>query len=1090
MSGLEYDLVEGPLIEQLRTLGWSCLQGDAWEVGATERSSWREVVLDGRLREALHRINLGPDGGSWLDGERLSQAVSAMTKAGAGLRLVEANQAATDLLLSGIEVPGVEGWNQGRNQTVRYIDWDDPDNNDFLVINQFRVDEPGGQAKTFIAPDGVLLVNGIPLVVVECKAPVSEDAMAEAIRQLRRYANQREDVDAAEGNEQLFWANQLVVATTFDEARVGTVTAGPEHFLEWKDTAPIPKEQVAAELGRPVGELSGQELLVAGALRPAHLLDLVRHFCVFDTTGGRMVKKVARYQQFRGVHRSIERLKSGQTRLEDGEADRRGGVIWHTQGSGKSLTMVFLVRKMRSDTELRGFKVVAVTDRTDLQRQLSSAAQLTGETVTVARTTAHLRQVLAQPGPGLVMAMIQKYRDGPDSEPGLADDQDADALLEEVNTDPAILVLVDEAHRSHASMLHANLLAALPNAARIGFTGTPIVMGAKKKTREIFGPFLDTYTLTQSEADGSTVPILYEGRTTDAAVRGASDLDAVFFRWFDGLSDEQRDELQRKYARLAEVLEAPELIAGKARDMLRHYASTVMPQGFKGMVVASSRLACVRYRETFLAARDELVADIEALDPAIATLDGDAIDRLPPDKQVLVRARPRLGLLKALEFVPVISGAHNDSADWATWTDPSQQQAHIEAFKKPLGPATDSTDPTAIVMVKSMLLTGFDAPVAQVLYLDRMIREAELLQAIARVNRTAAEKSYGLVVDYYGIVHYLTQALAAYTDPDGHLDELVEGSLRSLREEVGRLADRHARVAHLFTSRHVEPSNDPTVIEECVQLLEDPELRARFDVDLKKFLTSLDTILPRPEARPYVADAKLFGRIQIEVRRRYRDHGDGSFNPSLYREKVRQLIDEHVTVLDLARRIAPVRITDVDFKAKVAALPTARAKASEMEHAARYHIRAHLREDPARYQKLSERLDQILNDLDQKWDQLALALDELIDEMKTPPERDETGLDPATELPFHGLLAETAATYNADHQAQVVELTRQIVGRVRDEVGTVGFWNNPHKQDQLRRWIKRELDTSDLFESLDVCDELAARLVDLARHNHHRLVRS
>lgn len=311
MSNPEFDLVELPLIRQLEDLGWTYLPGGARNPNATERSSFRDVVLENRLRAAIERINVDDSGEPWLDAGRVSQGVSALARVGAASKLIEANQEATDLLLKGAVVPGVEGWDQGRSRTVHYIDWDNRANNDFVVINQFRMDEPGGQARRFITPDLVLFVNGIPLVVVECKAAGPDDAMAEAIRQLRRYANQRPEVEANEGNEQLFWTNQFVVATTFDEARVGTFTSGPEHFLEWKDTAPVPKEQVAQELGKSVEHLSGQELLVAGMLRPAHLLDLVRHFCVFDTSdSGVVVKKVARYQQFRSVHRAIARLKA------------------------------------------------------------------------------------------------------------------------------------------------------------------------------------------------------------------------------------------------------------------------------------------------------------------------------------------------------------------------------------------------------------------------------------------------------------------------------------------------------------------------------------------------------------------------------------------------------------------------------------------------------------------------------------------------------------------------------------------------------------------------------------------------------------
>lgn len=1069
--------VEQPFAAQLASMGWTHVAGSKWDPAASERESFREVLLVGRLREALHRINLGPDGESWLDDERISQAVSALATGPAGERLIEANQEATQLLLGGTTVAGLDSWDGGRDRTIDYIDWEHPEQNDFVVVSQFRVDEPGGQARKFIVPDLVLFVNGIPLVAVECKAWGPEDAMATAIDQLRRYANQRPEVELAEGNERLFWTNQFVVATTGVQARTATITAGPEHFLEWKDTAPLEKSAVAASLGKGPDELAGQELLVAGMLRPEVLLDLARHFIVFDVDGARTVKKVARYQQYRGVVRALDRLRDGATRAQDGEVDRRGGLIWHTQGSGKSLTMVFLIRAMRSDRALRRFKVVAVTDRTDLQRQLKETAQLVGESVLVAKTSDEVKELLQQPGPAVVMAMIQKYRDTASAVDGATEE------FPVLNEDGAILLLVDEAHRSHGSVLHANLMNALPNAARIGFTGTPIIMGAKKKTHEIFGSFIDKYTLSESEADGSTVPIFYEGRTAQGAVKGASGLDEVFFEWFADLSDDQRDALQRKYAGVAEVLESPELIAAKARDMLRHYVATVMPQRFKAMVVATSRLACVRYRTAFLSARDELLAEIDALSSEIKALEGDAVDDLPPVQQFLVRALQHRGLIAELDFMPVISGDHNDDPTWGVWTDTIRHRVHINQFKMPLRAVEDDGDPTAFVIVKSMLLTGFDVPVAQVLYLDRLIQEAELLQAIARVNRTAEGKDYGLVVDYYGVAAHLTEALAAYAADD------VDGALRSLDDEIERLGSQHQRVRQLLVQRGVELSPDDATMEACIDLLSDEALRAQFDVELKRFLTTLDAVLPRPEVRPFVADAKLLADVQRRVRQRYRDQGDGGFDPSLYRAKVRQLIDEHITVLDLSQKIPAVRVTDIDFPAKVNALPSPRAKASEMEHAARYHIRTHLDEDPVRYRKLSERLDEILERLADQWDQLALELQSFIAELTAPPEDDDTGLDAATERPFHGILAEEVPGADDAQAAELVTLTREIVAKVQRDVATVGFWSNAYRQDQLRRWIKLHLDATDLW-SLPKCDELAAQLVELARANHHRLVAS
>ena len=1073
-------MVERPLLEHLALLGWETLiWSQRHPTDNVARLFDRDVLLEQRLRSALVKINLGPNRKPWLDETRIKAAVAELGSMPTGVKLLEANRLSTDMLLGGVTVAGLEGWDGGRDQTINYIDWDDWSNNEFLAVSQFPVATPG-QAPN-IRPDVTLFVNGVTLVVIEAKPPGNDSGITDAIDQLRRYANQRGS-EVAEGAEQLFWTNQFTVATTGERAEAATFSALPEHYLAWKDPYPSTIGEVAASLGKPVGTVTQQELLTVGTLSPERLLDIVRHFTLFVELGsGRTVKIVGRYQQYRGVRKAMQRLLTGDTKAMNGEVDRRGGIVWHTQGSGKSLTMVFLIRAMRSHPQLRRFKIVLVTDRTDLQRQLRDTAALVGETIKVARDGDDVRKLLAQPGPGVVMAMIQKYQDtSPGGSEGLSEAETFDTL----NEAESILVMVDEAHRSHGSVLHANLMSALPNAARIGFTGTPIIMGKRKKTLEIFGGYLDRYTLTESEADGSTVPIFYEGRTTDAAVMGASKMDDLFYRWFFDLTDDQRKTLQQRYATTAKVLEAPELIAAKAKDILRHYIGTVMPDGFKGMIVATSREACLRYYQALNTARDELVAELEQQRSDLLNRPGGLLD---PDTSFMRAAASHVDLIRALKFAPVISGDHNDPPHYTPWTDKSQQEVRIDRFKLPLGPADEKHDPLALLIVKSMLLTGFDAPQAQVLYLDRMIQEAELLQAVARVNRTAPKKSYGLVVDYYGVSAQLSRALAAYTNTGGEIDPDVDGALRPLTTEIEKLEPQRQRVRQIFVQRGVEPAATHHALEACVQLLADERLRAEFDIALRTFFITFDTVLPRPEALPFVDDINLFGDIQIRTRRRYRDTPDGDFDPYKYKEKVRRLIDEHITVLDLSQKIPSLRITDPAFSAHIKEIGSDRAKASEMEHAMRHHIRSHVDEDPVYYTKLSERVDEILDRLEDRWDQIALEFEEMIDEINAGrTDEEETGLDPATELPFHNQMAEKVAGSQADASERLNALTRRLVTKIRRIIGAVGFWDNATKQDELRKAIKRSLDDSELFvyESLD---ELAVDVVSLTKANQHRL---
>jgi type I restriction enzyme R subunit len=1070
MAGPEQQFTEQPFLDQLSGLGWKVVTGNLDEPSVTGRSSFKEVILAGDLRKALKKINLR-DGLPWLDDDRVSQALHELQHI-TSPKLIEANQLGTDLLLNGVVVDGLPDWDQGRQRKIQFIDWEHPENNSFLAINQFRIDCPPGYAKKYIEPDIVLFVNGVPLGVVECKAPNAAEAIATAIDQLRRYSNQRKasgEVEDNEGIEKLFFTNQIVIATRFDEARVGTISAQAHHFLEWKDTAPVPLADVEKGLGKTT--LSSQEVLVAGMLRPAHLLDIIRHFTLFQPVGGHTVKVVARYQQFRAVQFAVDRLLHGKTRKQDGEYDRRGGIVWHTQGSGKSLTMVFLGKKMRSTPELRKFKIVVITDRKDLQRQLSATATLTGETVKVGKNVADVKKLLSEKGPGIVFAMIQKYGDHNYSAVDMG----------VLNTSDAIVVFVDEAHRSHGNGLHAALMKALPEAARIGFTGTPIIMGEKKKTHSIFGAFIDRYTLKQAEADGAVVPILYEGRTAEGAVADGRDLDQVFEDWFHDKSAEELEAIKRKYGTKGHVLEAEKLIEAKARDMLRHYVENILPNGLKAQVVAYSREAAMRYYGAFKSARDELVKEASELSDTEKNLDDEALQQKPRKVRAAVHAWRNLELLKKIDFAPIISPDNNDPGEWAEWTDGDKIETRIGRFIKPLlHKDASKTDPLAFLIVKSMLLTGFDAPIEGVMYLDRPIREAELLQAIARVNRTGHGKSAGIVVDYYGVARHLKEALSAYTDED------IEGALQSFKDEIPKLRDRHDRVVDLFKSRGCDINDQ----EACVYLLEDEKLRAEFGVKLKLFLDTLDLVLPRAEALPFCKSAKNLGEIYGRARALYRE-GPNILLGAGIGNKVRKLIDDHIVSLGIDPKIAPVAITDAKFSEHIEKKVSSRAKASEMEHAAKHHIKKHMEEDPVFFKRLSERLTEILEKFGENWDQLALALKGFVDEVHAGRKTDDTGLDPQTQAPFFSILKEErlkdGAVSGADEK-WLAGLAVQLVGVLVTEIGVVGFWKNAYAQDVVRGHVVSFLDDNSVVE-FERIESVADRLMELAKANHDKLIK-
>ncbi len=1105
--GWELEDVEKPFVAQLQALGWTRVEGSLDAPAVTARASFAEVIQEGVLREQLRALNAGPDGAPWLDEARLSEAVAVITRLGTH-RLMEANQKATELLIKGLTVEGLPGWDGGRGQTIRYIDWDTPAHNRFTVVNQYRVDCPPGfnSAKAFIVPDLVLLVNGIPLVVVECKNPSIPEPLAEAVDQLRRYSNQRKaafEVDENEGNEPLFATNQLLVATSFDEARVGCVGAAFEHFVQWKTVVGPDGNGSEIEVAERLGKsgLTEQERLIAGLLAPAHLLDVVKNFQLFMQVGGQTIKSVCRYQQYRAVNRAIARLKTGQTRVQHGESDQRGGIIWHTQGSGKSLTMVFLVRKMRADAQLRRFKVIVVTDRKDLQSQLSVTATLSGEVVEVADSTTGVKALARRKGPGLIFATIQKYRQGEDGDtagdaPLTADDlpkveeakrpYKVGEKFEVLNEDDSILVLVDEAHRTQAGDLHANLLAGLPNCVRIGFTGTPIIMGEKKRTHEIFGEFIDRYTIKEAEADGATVPVLYEGRTANGAIKDGASLDELFEDLFRQHTAEELEAIKQKYATKGHIFDAPALIADKARDILRHYVTNILPNGYKAQVVAYSRLAAIRYFEALRQARDELLAEAEALSAQDKALDDEALCQRLPKVQAVVQAWRYRETLARIAFAPIISGSNNDDPAWKTWTDGTAHEQLIKRFKKPLFHADPAkTDPLAFLVVKSMLLTGFDAPIEGVMYLDRPIREAELLQAIARVNRTGFGKRCGIVVDYYGVAQHLKEALAAYADED------VEGALASLKDEVPVLRDRHLRVVDLFRKQGIESLEDT---EACVEALGSEKLRAEFAVKLKAFLASLDTVLPRPEGLPYAADAKRLAYLYARARNRYKD------TPALGKDvgaKVRKLIDDHVISLGIDPKIPPIQLSDAEFDTHLARAANDRAKASEMEHAIRSHIRKHTEEDPVLYRKLSERLNDILKNLGEQWNEVIAQLQKIIDELRSGKagDADAAGDLPAHCAPFLRTVLDVVCAGQTPTPGELLKLkdvTAELVDLLVQELqSNRNIWN-PYKraaQDDLN---------GQLFDHLmrlrpplvdaDKAGVLADKLMEQARANHDKLV--
>jgi len=959
MASDELDKVELPALEQLQSLGWSYVEGAQLSSDESgERSSLKEVVLEKRLTTSLKRIN------PWINDENLRKVVRELTKT-LYPNLVEANQGIWTQINQCISV--MQDLGKGnKGQTVHIIDFENPEKNEFLCTNQFKV----SGVNQNIIPDILCFVNGLPLAVIECKSPYITNPMEAGIDQLLRYANRRTP-ENDEGAEKLFHYNSMMVSTHRDKARVGTITSRMEHYLEWKDPYPLTVEQVGADE-------ASQDVMLAGLFSKTNFLDVLQNFTVFEPVDGRIIKKIPRYQQFRAVHKTIERLKEGETPKE------KSGVIWHTQGSGKSLTMVFLTIKMRRDPELRDYKLVFLTDRTQLDNQLTSTfSNAQGETIRHADSVKSLKELLTSDASDIITAMVQKFQEN-------ADDFEFPIL----NKSDKIIVLADEAHRTQYGTLGAAINTALPNAPRIAFTGTPLIKS--QKTTNTFGSYIDTYTIEQAVKDGATIQILYEGREPSVRVTGDS-LDSLFDAYFEDYTEDEKAAIKKKYGTNQAVLEAPQRIRRVCMDIVRHYREHIQPNGFKAMIVTSSRNAAIIYKE-------------------------------------------QLDKLGAPQSAAIISGDHNDEQRYWEHTDSTKHKKQIEDFKKPLGVGEGQSE-LSILVVKDMLLTGFDAPVAQVMYLDRKLSDHTLLQAIARVNRTNKNKFRGYIVDYYGLSDYLTEALKMFSSDD------IKGALVKLIDELPKLKNAHTRVLKYFDGMDL---ND---LDACILSLEDEVKRQTFQTDFQIFSKQLDIILPDPAASPFLPDLKRLGKIALGAKNLYRDE---QLDIAGAGEKVRELIEEHVYSTGVDPKIPPVDLLAGNYEEVLNQHKTSRSKASEIENAIKHHIKINIDEDPEYYKKLSERLKDIIQRHGEKWDELVQLLLNFRNDIEKERKQGakETGLTETQYAFYNILLAELKSDKNID-EAKVKNVVQELVHMLDEATQIVGFFDKWDEQKRVRRDIKR-----------------------------------
>ena len=992
------------------------------------RESFREVILEKELRESIKRIN------PWIEDDQINEVIRRIATPQAN-SLLEANREIHELLLENTSVQ--ENRKTGeKSPTVKFIDFRNPENNSFIVISQFKVNIPG--TEKHIIPDIVLFVNGLPLIVVECKSPASSDPINEAIIQLMRYSNRRGE---KEGNEKLFWYNLLMIATSKQVAKYGTITSEYENFNEWKDPYPYS----LSDINPDKSIITSQDVLVQGILSKNNLLDILHIFTLFVEDPKSGIKKVApRYQQFRTVKKIIKRIKEGKT------PEEKGGIVWHTQGSGKSLTMMQTVRAFNHDPELCNFKIIFVTDREKLEKQLKDTSKSVGFTIHHAYNIEKLKELLKTDTPDLIMAMIHKFQE-----------RDLNTDFPLINPSNNILVMIDEAHRTQYKLLGANLRKALPNSIKIAFTGTPI-----EKTEKTFGEYIDKYGIMQSVEDGVTVEIVYEGRTHSAELSDEEAANAKFEDVFHLIDAEEKQKIMGRYTWRA-YLEAEEVIKDKAKDMVEHYVTNVFPNKFKAQVVAVSRLAAIRYKKAIEDALKEKIKNLENNNPNNIDID----------------------TLKKLKVAVVISPSPNDdpSIYKREYTDEIEQDRNIKSFQMPFDKVDESgiSGNVGFIVVNEMLITGFDAPLEQVMYLDNVIKEHNLLQAIARVNRVYKNKSCGFVVDYVGVLRNLKESLAIYADEDiEEISQVVVNKAKSKDE----LKYTHSQLNEFFKKYGID--NWRENIEECIDLLVDEETRNEFINYVRRFNRAMDKVLPDPEALKYVTDLKIINFIKESARNRYRDDKLSIKDAS---NKIREIVEEYLISNGVNPKIAPLPLFSDDFISKVKKEKSPKARAEELKYAIIEHIEKHFEEDPEFYERFSDKLKKVLEEYKENWELLTQELEKIRYNIKIGREAEKTfSFDPKTEMPFFGLLKQIifgkeTPTENLGEENinLLVNLTEDIIEIIKKEIESVDFWENYTKQKRLKSYIISQIlipKSKEKHLFFEKRNEIAQRLLELAYH--------
>lgn len=947
-----------PALQLLMKLGYRYLTPEEALEARGNRIS--NVLLEAILKKQLQEINkIEYRGKEFPFSEaNINTAILALRDLPLQDGFMAASQAFYDLVTLGKSLEQ-NVFGDKKSFSFNYIDWEHPENNVYHVTEEYAVSR--SERTDTYRPDVILFINGIPMVIIECKSPKIKNPIDQAIEQHLR--NQQED-----GIRSLYYYSNLVIGLAVNDARYATTATKKEFWSVWKEqfryqneegsylqslqnlkNAPLPKndrttlfkerfKHVLEYFNRLEQEdltVTQQDKLLYNLCKPDKLLDIMYHFILFDDG----LKKVTRYQQYFAVKWTLERVSE----IQD-NGKRRGGVIWHTQGSGKSLTMVMLAQLIAMHPNIKNPRIILVTDRVDLDDQITETFKKCHKIVRQASTGASAEAVKKFKGDDLSEKELETFKKDSSLLGYLLQSDDAiittvvNKFESLVNKAAAtfqsnnIFVLVDEGHRSHYGPMGLKVKKVFPNAAFIAFTGTPL-MKKEKSTASQFGGIIPgtIYTISDAVEDKAVVPLLYEGRHNIMHVN-EKPLDTFFERVAEPLSDYGKAAIKRKFSSRNKIVQSASFIENTAWDIVQHFTDNIQGTGFKGQLVAPNKLSAIRYREVF---------------KEIGKVSVELLISAPDDRE---------GEEDAFE--------ESDDKVKAFYNAMIDKYGNQEKYEKAIINSFKKQDDPEIIIVVDKLLTGFDAPRNQVLYLTRNLREHTLLQAIARVNRLYEGKDYGYIIDYYGNLENLDSAFHTYAGLEEYDAEELSRTMIDITTEIERLPQMHSELWDIF--KVVKNKYDEPAYEE---LLSDEAKRHGFYNKLSGYLRILKLALssltfsnntPDKQVEKYKKDAAFFLALRVSVKRRYSDELDYKE----YEAQVQKLIDKHITSDGDVLKITDL-VNIFDKEKRRAELEKLTGKAAKADHIASRTLKAislKWYDDPVENKRLSELIKQTIED--------------------------------------------------------------------------------------------------------------------------------